>query len=334
MSGVLQRRIEGSASTPSEEQLALELSHKNHFKFGYDGRWFAVRQSAEASWCVTYGRCERPVRDWRAECIETARLIRAGTDLDLWVLFSGGIDSEVVLQSFMFAGIPVKAAITCFRNDLNRQDVRHAVKFCETHRISYRLLHLDIARFFESGEALEYADRTKAVQPQLLHTMWAMDQLDGYPILGSGECYLVKRSAQTEGPMTPGSPDAWEMFEKERIAAWYRHLIARKRPGCGGFFQYTPEIMLAYLLDPTVADLCNNRLAGETDTMRLKPSVYRKHFLLEPRKKYHGFENILYLDDALRPELRRRHGACDAIFKTTYADLVTGLADDHRRDLH
>src|SRR5262245_46920274 len=112
---------------------ALELTHENHFKFGYDGRWFAKRQVQEEMWSVAYGRCTRPASDWRTECISTARLIRDATDLDLWVLFSGGIDSEVVLQSFMFAGVPCSAAITTFRQDLNAQDVRYAVKFCETH---------------------------------------------------------------------------------------------------------------------------------------------------------------------------------------------------------
>jgi hypothetical protein len=275
------------------------------------------------------------VLDWRAECIETARLIRASTSEDLWVLFSGGIDSEVVLQSFLFAGIRVQAAITCFEHDLNRQDVRYAVKFCENHQVPYRLLRIDIERFFESGAAFDFAERTRCVQPQLLHTMWAMDQVDGFPILGSGECYLVKRSAQTEGPMVPGAdPDVWEMFEKERIAAWYRHLMVREREGCAGFFQYTPEVMLAFLRDPTVADLCSNRFPGETDTMKLKPAIYRKYFLLEPRKKYHGFENVLHVDDRVRPELERRYGAYNGIIKTSYVDLVKGLKHELGSSLH
>ncbi len=272
-----------------------------------------------------YGSCQRCVEDWRAECIKTARLIRDATNLDLWVLFSGGIDSEVVLQSFLFANIAFKAAITCFSNDLNRQDVRYAVKFCETYQIPYRLLHLDIERFFEWGQALEFADRTKCIQPQLLHTMWAMDQIDGYPILGSAECYLVRSVSE---------PSVWEMLEKERIASWYRHLIVRNRPGCAGFFQYTPEVMLAFLLDPTIVKLCTNSVPGETDTMNLKPVIYRRYFLLEPRPKYHGFENVMHLDDALRPELERRYGAYNGIVRTPYQDLVASLTHDVHQDLH
>jgi hypothetical protein len=313
----------------------IQLSHNNHFCFGYNGHWYAERGASADTWCVAYGQCGRPVLDWRAECVETARLIRGSTNQDLWILFSGGIDSEVVLQSFLFANIRMQAAITCFKHDLNRHDVRYAVKFCETHQVPYRLLHIDIERFFASGEGLEYAERTKCIQPQLLHTMWAMDQVDGYPILGSGECYLAKRSAQIEGTVAPGAdPDVWEMFEKERIASWYRHLIARQREGCAGFFQYTPEIMLAFLLDRTVNALCSNQLSNESDTKKLKPAIYRKYFLLEPRSKYHGFENVMRLDDELRPELERRYGAYNGIVKTPYTDLINGLKHEPASSLH
>ena len=301
------------------ETTSLQLSHRNHFRFGYNGIWFTERKKAEDRWNVAYGRCERPVADWRTECINTARLIREATSEDLWVLFSGGIDSEVVVQSFMFAGIPFKVAITCFDSDLNHQDVRYAVKFCETHQIPYRLLKLDIIDFFESGEALSYAAASKCVQPQLLHTMWAMDQVDGYPILGSGECFLQKS-------VSPAEPDHWVMYEKERIAAWYRHLLLRGREGCAGFFQYTPEIMLSFLLDHEVVRLCTGQVNDVSSTMPVKASIYRRYFLLEPRRKYHGFENVLHLDDGLRPELERRFGDHNAIVFTEYTQLVAALA--------
>jgi hypothetical protein len=308
------------------EGTGLEFSHRNHFRFGYDGRWFVPRPSPYAAWQVAYGRSPHVPADWRAACVDTARLIRAATELDLWVLFSGGLDSEVVLQSFLFAGIPVRAAITRFAGDLNRHDIAYAIRFCETHQIAYRLLDLDIERFFSSGAALDHALRACCVQPQLLHTMWAMDQVDGYPILGSGECYLERRAAEPEDAWRTRAGGVWEMLEKERIAGWYRHLIAAGRAGCAGFFQYDPANMLAFLRDPLVAALCEDRLPGMTDTTRIKGIVYRRHFLLEPRPKFHGFENVMHLDDALRPELARLLPGHDAIARTSHRDLLAGLA--------
>ncbi len=304
----------------------LELSHRNHFRFGYDGRWFVARPSPFAAFEVAYGRSPHLPADWRAACLDTARLIRAATEADLWVLFSGGLDSEVVVQAFLFAGIPVRVAITRFADDLNRHDIAYAIRFCESHQVPYRMLDIDIRRFFESGAALDYALRATCVQPQLLHTMWAMDQVDGYPILGSGECYLVRRAAEPGEAGATRKGGIWEMLEKERIAGWYRHLLAAGRAGCAGFFQYDPSNMLAFLRDPVVAALCEDRLPGVGDTAAVKGVVYRRHFLLEPRPKFHGFENVLHLDDTLRPELMRRMGAHDAIARTAYGDLLARLS--------
>ena len=307
-----------------EPAKALTLSHRNHFKFGYNGQWFTERSSPDDQWCVGYGHSEWVPEDWRAECIKTARLIRDDADGDLWVLFSGGIDSEVVVQSFLFASVPIKVGITRFANHLNRHDMIYAVRFCETHGVPYRCLDIDIEKFFHSGEAWRYAERTKCVQPQLLHTMWAMDQVDGYPILGSGECYLVRRDPR-EGTASDGRP-IWDMFEKERIASWFRHLMRTDHGGCAGFFQYNPENMLAFLQDPVVADLCANRLPGHSSTMKLKEEIYRRYFLLERRQKHHGFENVMHLDDRLRPELERAFGDHNGIARTSYPDLLEMLA--------
>lgn len=303
---------------------ALTLTHRNHFKFGYNDRWFTFRRNPDDRWCVTYGRSEWIASDWRTECVRTARLIRDNAEGDLWVLLSGGIDSEVVVQSFLFAGIPFKVAITRFANRLNWHDISSAVRFCEMHGVPYRCLDIDIEKFFESGDAWAYGERTKCVQPQLLHTMWAMDQVDGYPILGSGECYLVRRSPAVSGGAS-GTP-IWDMYEKERIASWFRHLMLAGREGCAGFFQYNPENMLSFLQDPLMVELCANKRPGHATTMKLKEEIYRRHFLLERRRKYHGFESVMHLDDRLRPELERAFGDHNAIVRTSYADLLEMLA--------
>jgi hypothetical protein len=305
------------------ESRPFALSHRDHFKFGYDGIWFVPRRRPSDAWTVAYGKCERAPLDWRSECIETARLIRQSTADELWVLSSGGIDSEVVLQAFLFADIRVKVAITRFNNDLNRHDIAWAIRFCERHEIPYRCLDLDIERFFASGEAWDYAALTKCVQPQLLHTMWAMDQVDGFPVLGSGECYLVRRPVAAA---VPAAPPVWDMFEKERIAAWYRLLMERDKPGCAGFFQYNPENMLAFLRDPSIVALCENRLPQHSSTMLLKEEIYRRYFLLERRKKYHGFENVMHLDGEFRPKLEQAFGGHNGIVRISYRDLVGILA--------
>ena len=251
--------------------------------------------------------------------------IRDDADGDLWVLFSGGIDSEVVVQSFLFAGVPIKVGITRFAHHLNRHDIIYAARFCE-EPTAFPIAASTLTSRGSSTRARrgDTPERTKCVQPQLLHTMWAMDQVDGTRSWAAVKCYLVRRDPR-EGTASDGRP-IWDMFEKERIASWFRHLMRTDHGGCAGFFQYNPENMLAFLQDPVVTDLCANRLRGHASTMKLKEEIYRKYFLLERRQKHHGFENVMHLDDRLRPELERAFGDHNGIARTSYPDLLEMLA--------
>ena len=192
----------------------------------------------------------------------------------------------MALQAFAHAKIPVTAAILRFKNDLNIHDISWAVIACDALKIPYKFYDLDVLDFWRNG-ALEYATATYCISPQLLTTMWLIDQIKGYPVMGSGECLLVKEVPENYQPgVSPYEPSTWRLWEKEKIAAWYRHFIFRRREGCPGFFQYTPEIMLSYLEDPIVKDLVVN-----------KPSIldiYSCCMLLWNLRKYAEYNISLY----------------------------------------
>lgn len=304
-----------------------QLTHRNHFRFGYNGEAFNFRTSPDDSWWVTYGKSEWQPRDWRTECIETARLIRSNTNLPIHVMFSGGIDSEVVVRSFHAAGIPICAAILRFKDDLNLHDIRYAVDSCEALAIPYRFYDLDLLKFWEA-EVYEYAARTYCLSPQLCSTMWLVDQIDGYPVMGSAECYLVKRLPEGYQPgISPYERSPWDMYEKELIAAWYRHFQIRDREGAPGFFQYNPENMYAFLVDKTIQDLVNDRIPGKCSSMSSKLGIYQRYWPeLVSREKYTGFELVQEQDAPIRARLAEMHPGTRQVHRTEYNDLVGILA--------
>lgn len=304
----------------------LLLSKNNHFKFGYDRSWFVPRSSASEKWTVEYGRCKRNPNNFKLECLETARQIFQDADNQIVILFSGGVDSEVVVQSFLMAGIPFKVAVLRFKNGLNQHDISYAIKFCERNEVKFDIYELDILRFWEN-QLFEYADPTQCVSPLLLSTMWLVDQIDGYPVIGSGECLLVKEREPDYVPgVSPYLKSPWSLWEKEKIAAWYRHFIVRRRNGCPGFFQYTPEIILSYLQDPFVGRLINSEIHGKLTTESSKLEIYMQHFDLETRKKYTGFEMVSQFDPIYRAELMKKYSAYDQIVKTYTNDLFQKLS--------
>ena len=310
-----------------------QLSFENHFEFGYSNADqfggvevpFSVRTSAEDMWFVRYGRAQRFPFDFRKECIETARRIRESTKLPIDVLFSGGVDSEVALRSFLEAGIDIRVSTLRFKDDLNRHDVEWAERVGRELGLTIRFVDLDLLKFWET-EALAYADRTQCVSPQLLTTMWLADQTDGFCVLGSGENFIVKRLPEDYVPgESPYLRSVWDLFEKEKIAAWYRHFQLQGRDAAPGFFQYTPEIMLSWFLDPIGCDLWNDRRVGKRNSESSKLEQYQQHFPLAARPKYTGFEKVAEQDKVFRAELRRRHTSSDFIIATPVPTLVQSM---------
>ncbi|MBK8202131.1 MAG: hypothetical protein IPK68_07390 [Bdellovibrionales bacterium] len=126
-----------------------ELTHNSHFKFGYNNKPEAFRTNPEQNWWVKYGRSRRRPLSFRDECMETARTIRAKVTGDIWILFSGGVDSETVLRSFLEAGISVKIAVARYKDQINLHDISWAVLTCNELGCAFSIFRL------RSSEVLE-----------------------------------------------------------------------------------------------------------------------------------------------------------------------------------
>lgn len=309
---------------PENRRLELfQYTLENHFRFGYDGEPFVERPSADASFTAEYGRCDSRVGDFREECRRAACLVRDSTDLPLDVLFSGGCESEIVVRSFLAAGIPIRITIMRFKNDLNRHDIQYALDFCRQRDLEFKLIELDLLDFWEN-RAPAYAEKSKAVSPQFPPLMWLCDQVDGFPVIGSGECFVGIRDAEQPGSVARrGEP--WYLHEEEKSASWYRFLIADGRPGVPGFFQYTPELMYAFLDEDWTRRLAAGLVPGEVANERTKLKVYKKHFDLEDRPKYTGYEQVMEHDRVFRAVLESQYGQYDGVCRTEFGALMGRL---------
>jgi len=323
-------------------------THKQHFKFGYNNEWFNQRTSPDDKWHVDYGSITQQPKDFKYESFRVAQLIenesmRLGLPIDL--MFSGGTESEMMVRSFVEQGIPVYVHIMRFKDGYNQHDIKDAEAYCEAHGIKPIYHDLDILDFWKNG-CWDYAERTKCISPQLLSTMWLMDQLDGLPVMGSAECYLayedldkyqyydsnvrqVIRKRIDEYPVKP-----WYMHEREKIAAWYRHPMSQDRAAVPGYFQYTPEIMLAFLLDPFQQELAQCMHRGKLSNTSTKLQVYENYFPnLQQRQKTTGFEKIMKYDAIVRRELYKKYTMYKAEAKWEYNSLIKHLQGD-RNEQH
>ncbi len=290
----------------------LCFTKNNHFKFGYNGKWFVDRIDKNQKFTVEFGKCEHPPLDWRQESILAAQAIANSTDLPISILYSGGVDSEVTIMSFMAAKIPFTAQIMRFNDDINYHDIRYALDFCNKHDLKYNVHDIDIIKFFE-GEMYDYAAATHCLSPQLCATMWLVDQVDGFPVIGQGECVII-----LDG-------DRWKFRESEMVNSFYRHYLVNNKEGVPGFHQYTPEQMLSFLMDDTFLPYMNTE-SGKTSNKTTKLKIYQKYFPLETRPKFTGFENIMDHDKKHRNCLAKLYSDWNDIAAFDYEKIIEILS--------
>lgn len=331
----------------------LELTYNNHFRFGYNGSAFNERTNPADKWWCEFGKIDYEVGDFRTECIKAAKLITASAAKVKKIpvlLYSGGIDSEVMIESFLAADVEFRIATLHFTDGSNDHDFGPAITYLSSlkkkpYQQIFQILELDIKRFYREGFAEHYADISKCVSPEMLSTMWLMDQIINakhlsvpvvgisgsfnyypsefsFPVLGSGEPHLVKTIASDYVPgVSEYTHSAWFLNEKEIIAAWYRFLIARNAPGVAGFFQYTPGQILAWMKSPVMQDLIASKRIGKLGSVSSKVEHYRQYFDVEPREKYTGFEHLKELIDPYRAKLIERYGAWNNIHNINCVEL-------------
>jgi hypothetical protein len=276
------------------------LSHHNHFKFGYSGQWFRLRESPYDVFNIEYGRCTTEPGNFRDASIRAAKLIGEAADAPIHVLFSGGIDSEVAMLSFLAAEVPITAAILRFQDDINQHDIAFAIEFCDTHHVPYKLYDLDIRQFM-AKQVWDYTTPVRCNAPMLAATMWLIDAIDGYPVMGQGEPFLLRPKRMRPHRLPQArlysyygnvfTDTQWALQESESVNSWYRHYLLRGRNGVPAFHQYTPEQVLAYLRDPYVIEMMAT--SDEMNNEKWKLPHYRRYFDLRDRPKYTGYEPIM-----------------------------------------
>lgn len=289
----------------------IEFSYNNHIKYGYDKVYdYQFRTSTDQKYSLQFSKATQTVLSYRDECIRTARLIkeRAGNQT-IWISYSGGIDSECVIKSFMEAGIAFKVATTKFKNELNEYDLYFARKFCRENNIKLHEIEIDIEKFLEN-DLETYAFALNCNSPIFPSHLKLWDQLDGFIVAGHGDP-IFRRIESTND---------WFFQVKENEDTVYRYFKWRNRNGAPGFYAYTPEMILSFMYTDEFSRLMTfghrAKVSGITGT---KEIILQKIFGSEKREGSTGFEKINHLDKYYREKLE------DKIKTTIWTQPVPNL---------
>lgn len=310
----------------------MQYTQNNHFHWSYDGTPFTLRTNPYSTFKMHWGKPSRPVMNFKDECIKVCQILaETYPNQKFNVLFSGGIDSEIVMQSFIWAGLTqrTKATIIRFTGGYNDHDIAYAIDFCKYHAIPYELMELDIVEFFNSKEYIPYGMKYQSIQLAQIQCIWALDRIqDDIPVLGTGEVFFEKIfNWNTWMEDVPRKQYDWVYYVRENNdLSVPKYSILNNRPVISEFFSYTPEIMKSYVNDQIVQDLVYNKLAGKLSIASSKFQIYSQYFLLKFRKKYHGYETLKLLNLQAQQEMLSYIPYNDHRFEMLATDFIKSLS--------
>jgi hypothetical protein len=277
----------------------------NSFQFYYNNdlyQKFRVRDSD--TWKILYFKPQRKIESFIEECIFAANKFLDLGNVSL--MFSGGIDSELMVRTFKMTKRPFDVVIGDYHGK-NKHDYEYALACCEELKIKPNIIQIDIEKFW-SDDLYEYAKLSQTFSPQLCTYMkLASNITNSICVFGGGENHLIKKTGE------------WFLSEKERISSLHRFFLKSNISGHGGFFQSTPEIIISAMQDRYLKKYLSDDFVDSKD---FKSLWYNDILDISFRPKYTGFENFQDLDYVHRSELKKNPLYGDDIIYTPISNFI------------
>jgi hypothetical protein len=192
------------------------------------------------------------------------------------LLYSGGMDSELVLMSLLRNNIPVEAmtmVIMIKGAILNVVDLYYSEKFCRENNVKQNLFYFDAVDFYESGKYLEYALPLRITEPHVPSHMWLIEQCHNYPIVGGDWPWL-----QVEKKVLSPFKLAFSSYE--------RFMGSKNIPGIGNMISHSFESSYHFIEQHLKEHEKGN------DKFHTVPFLkYKMYGTKEPRIKSYGWEH-------------------------------------------
>jgi hypothetical protein len=305
-----------------------------NFSYGYNENFYNLRESSSDKFSCYYQKAQYVPTSFKEESIKVCEKISdyaKKINRVPVVLLSGGLDSEVVVRSFVDSGKDFSVITNRFFENLNAHELYYIEKLSKKYNLSVEYKDLDVINWLVSSDESNFlAHESKCLRPQMLPTLklliYVYEQ-GGFPVLGNGDLYASKEINPQWRMSGKGEKYIWNYIEYEYILAWLRYCVRNNIEGSINFFQQTPEIVLAMALDPMIQDLVKNNPVGKQSTRSTKYLVYKKYWNdVELRPKFHGGENIDNVCDYIqKTRLNKFYRSYNDKYKLGFDNFVNRL---------
>lgn len=240
----------------------------------------------------------------------------------LYMMYSGGVDSEFALSIFLSLGMDITPVIIKLSPDYNDHDIAYAYDFCKSKNITPVIIDIDFDNFVKSGLMFDYAKRYKSKQYQMSATLHALSKLDG-TILG-GHCEPYVNHVTTT--------NTWNVHYDEYEYSIANYYFENNIYGTPNFNSWTSGMMASYLTDPRILDLVNNKFPLRMGSNSSKHMIYNRHgnLNLTVRPKLHGYEVVekreIFKHESFKA-IEEFGKTCSGVFKKDYFKFMKEMAN-------
>jgi hypothetical protein len=278
-------------------------SENNWYKWNYgDGPTFGRQQDNKIfTTSFSCGYIDKH-SSFKEELINAAKSVIDHYTAKPSILFSGGLDSDIMLRSFLLAGARPNVYIYRYEKDYNIYDVSYAVTICSMLNIDYKIIDFNLEKFF-STDAERLAELAQIDRPRALPYCSFLEQTDGLPILGASDLSIHRTN---DNYTTKGS---WAVRCWEHDVAWSKFIRTINKPAVGEWFKWTPGLVMSYTKTKWCQKLINDKFPGKLGVNSTKIEGYREAYPdLIDRKKQTGFEYTDHMVLEFEEFLKQKNG--------------------------
>jgi len=266
----------------------ITLSENSWNSWKYDNRALFSRSiNSQEKLIPVYKKMDRNILSFKEEALLAAKSTKDHfPDQKLNLFFSGGLDSEIMLKSFLDIGEKPNVFIVRYEDDINLYDVSYAVSICSSLGVDFKIIDMNLKKFFET-DAERVAEEAQCDRPRMLPSMTFADYVDGVSLLSMGDMYWARPHADYS------IKAQWVAIELESDFAADRYNILHNRPSVHLWARWSPGMMMAHTKWKWFHRLINDEIKGKLGNSSSKMQGWREEFPnIMNREKVHGFEKI------------------------------------------
>ena len=268
----------------------MYTSENNWYKWRYGDNLFGRQPSTSSPVKFeTDYTCDYPVqiRSFKEELKAAAKsTLDHYPGLRPCIFFSGGVDSELILRSYLDIGANPIVYIVRYENDYNIYDVSYAITVCNILNVKYNLIDFNLKKFFNNDAEL-VSEQAQIDRPRMLPHLKFTDCADGLIIVGHSD---VRWYRTDDNYLKQGT---WLAQDFEHDIGCDKYNMLHNRSAIYQWWKWTPGLVLSYTRLNWFQNLIKDKYIGKLGINSTKIKGFREVYpdLIE-RAKMTGLEGI------------------------------------------